>query len=1149
MSQTMPSVRNKSKERSKEGRSLSRDRGSRREGSLRRGREGEDKERGRDVGSRSGLDRSMSGTRNNSTRTGRDGTSRTEKERPSTSSDEVAKAASETQKRRAELEARKKELEERAAKREAEAEALAELERKKREELRVQLEKEKNMIDREEKRMNLVEEERSRRQAEEAEALARIEKERRDKDAEKLRREEQQEDQESTKIMDAILHTIEPNDRMEDIQEKYDKMQEQLDEEKAREKRRADEEERSRLEVERARMERERAERQKREQERQEERNKTIQLPESHAKWRQITTRNDTDVSDDNPSASTDVERESSQRSKRSRSRSPILNPNVITMLDDLKIADKEALEYDDEEVDRQVRPMDETPTMLEMMIPHLPKEVTGTVDKVARTVTGTRAAVAAFKGAFNREDNILIEENSEEGSEKSMQIQSQEQTMYTYPPDGEAQATELNVPLSLENMVEMSKETSSWTANLVEEVKDLTAKLRASEAANFQMNQCFERKMSDKTSEFQKQVLERDTEIDRLEIKASSQSKDIENARATLRLLEQKITDCRDKENANDKLREEVESVVAQIDRERYLRQEAEEACRRRDAALAEKDGEIERLRKIATEATRFVMDQKKSLQHFESYRRSTSTMSLAPSSGAEGGSIMMLEPDELRIINENLRHLNVGDGQGQGAASGGLTGGRASRQREDNGPREANRNRQRGSRPQEEDDAANMQRARERRERQQEENDARRARDRRDELPGRGRRNDGRDSQATRRRDNTEDDTDGSVYRELPHNIHDAAAPPRGMSRTLEAKEAVKRLQNYCWPVYEHFSTAVGFRRTFELQIEKAKSEGIPQELIANAISSHFIKDSRMAQKFGNLAKTYETRTLDGISQVIAHLNPSEDSLGAEEKFRMLQMHKNENGLDYVQRLAASHDDLFPNGQGRNFRIKNQFLDNFKHGDYNLTASEKLTIGAYDILEMATVSKKVLEQKMAAKKDKTNLDINALDQPKEVQKLPVQQPQQAMPQMVQQPMQYQQMAPQQMQMPQMVQQAPQLVQQGAQMMQQVPQMARQQQQQQPRRQNGVRRPLRVPFSDRVPAADGIQRITMEEYFAGKTEDGTTFCFNCYVRGHVATDCGTMSYCHYCNKETNHTTRVHRGQQQSGPRQDVDKREAMVSL
>ena len=456
----------------------------------------------------------------------------------------------------------------------------------------------------------------------------------------------------------------------------------------------------------------------------------------------------------------------------------------------------------------------------------------------------------------------------------------------------------------------------------------------------------------------------------------------------------------------------------------------------------------------------------------------------------------------------------------------------------------------------------------------------DERAARDRRNELPRDAQNaHNGRESRNTRRAGNTDDDddTDADTYNDLPA----AHGADQARDRRLKDKDAAKKLKQYSWPLYDHFSTAVSFRRAFNLQIERAKDEGISPEMIANSISNHFIKDGKIAQKFGNLAKSHDTKTLAGVVKVINNLTPGDDSLSAEDKFRSLQMLKNENELDYMQRLSASHDDYFPDVKGKLMKVKDQFLENFKHGDCSLNDREKEVLGAYgDMNELAIKAKKTIQTRMAAKnKSKESLDINAIDetqkQAKAKQYAPgAQQPNVQYPPMVSQPIpipattlpQMQQMTqapppyamaqhPMQMtQTQQPIMQQPQMQQPQMQQPQmQQPQM-QQQQMQQPQQQfqqgftrrPAIKRPLEVPFKDRVPAAADAQRASFGEVQAGRSEDGIPFCYNCYMKtGHNANQCRTISYCHICQKEAGHTTRLHG----SYPPRQEPRREAMTSL
>ena len=310
--------------------------------------------------------------------------------------------------------------------------------------------------------------------------------------------------------------------------------------------------------------------------------------------------------------------------------------------------------------------------------------------------------------------------------------------------------------------------------------------------------------------------------------------------------------------------------------------------------------------------------------------------------------------------------------------------------------------------------------------------------------------------------------------------------------------SNSATEKLKQHAWPSHDHFSTAVAWRRVFSLQIDRAKAEGIPYGMIANSISNHFVNDAKIAQKFGDLANKYDTSSLDGVILVIDNLNPGEASLSAETKFNSLQMLKTEDGLDYINRLSASHDDFFSDTARKPYMVKKQFLANFKHNDQALNDHERQILGAYSNMnEMVMAAKNMIIERVEKDKEEAReaLELNVMDdaaRPPQRQQHFSQNLQFA-PHPPTTFVEHPTMAPHPVPTPTMVpptlpQRLPPALQStiiAEQQHQQGHHQPQQERQTRPFRNGAIRRPMMVQYKDRVPAGDQVRRVSIKECFA----------------------------------------------------------------
>ena len=357
------------------------------------------------------------------------------------------------------------------------------------------------------------------------------------------------------------------------------------------------------------------------------------------------------------------------------------------------------------------------------------------------------------------------------------------------------------------------------------------------------------------------------------------------------------------------------------------------------------------------------------------------------------------------------------------------------------------------------------------------------------------------------------------------LPGNRtpHDDDGQPgaKGLSWT-QAEKAVKGIK---WPGFDGTVTIDTVRRMFQFQIDSARNRNIPDDMIKDSIVQHLMSSRRMAE-FANLTQEVPPSSLDNVIEIISRMDPEEQCLAPEERFKAMTMLENETSIAFIKRLQTAFRDMFgTNVVGDNRRIRTQFIEAYKKDGLKLNREEKSNLFiCSDLTDLAIAADRAIER-IKYNRNSKGQNFNQVV---------------AMPQASQRSFQnYQNFTPnQQGYAPRPFNQNKQFNQrpfqpnfnaqrpQAPQNMQQVntPQVNNAID----NNNNGQNAIHVFQAQRRTSAGPNAARVTLEDIRNGKTANGDVVCFNCAQSGHVKFQCAFYPFCVHCNGEKRHNTAGH---------------------
>ena len=348
---------------------------------------------------------------------------------------------------------------------------------------------------------------------------------------------------------------------------------------------------------------------------------------------------------------------------------------------------------------------------------------------------------------------------------------------------------------------------------------------------------------------------------------------------------------------------------------------------------------------------------------------------------------------------------------------------------------------------------------------------------------------------------------------------DVMDGTMEESNRGEWLAPEEARKRLKAFIWPELSRFDSTDTFRRMFVMQVNAAQSEGIPDGLIKNAIQQHLLKGNT-AQVFAQLCGKMEHDTLYDILELLNFVDPLEQCLSEEERFKKIRLNADETAISFMNRIEVAFEDLFgSNATGMKRRIKKQFLDGFRKKGVYLDEQEKDFLMMHsDLVELAIATDKKFELKLDKFKER------------QLQGQPPKGP----------PRQDYRRGPSKETTGQQTQSRQTHMASGA-----VPKSINVVTQGRNNQGGAANRPKRRPklvsagpHAKRIKLTkhenkDGCsssrkRKVTPDEVIKGTSKEGFIVCYKCCEPLHIGKQCRNSRFCSICNSCMNHTTKQH---------------------
>ena len=324
------------------------------------------------------------------------------------------------------------------------------------------------------------------------------------------------------------------------------------------------------------------------------------------------------------------------------------------------------------------------------------------------------------------------------------------------------------------------------------------------------------------------------------------------------------------------------------------------------------------------------------------------------------------------------------------------------------------------------------------------------------------------------------------------------------------LSREQAEKAIRNIEWPNLN--DNGPTYRRIFAMQITNAQQKGIPDSTIKDSIFAHLMKDPKTVNEFVNLTQQIQPKDLGAMVKIIKKLDPRENFLSLEERFKLMTRKQHETPISFFTRVETTYKDMFSKKiPGAKRRIMDQFIDGYSEMGIRFSKEDKRAFKSFDDpIRLVMTAEEIMNEKVDKARSQPAKQINMVTQ----QQMPLQQ---QIP--IHQPMAIHPQIPIQQQMPSF---AP-----GPSF---GPYLGNQ-----PQHYAGsINMVTNQPRIIRSSAGPNAIRVSRREYEARRSDSGMPFCPKCLQTTHSDTKlCTFYPFCVICfettgHGEVRHSTRFH---------------------
>ena len=304
---------------------------------------------------------------------------------------------------------------------------------------------------------------------------------------------------------------------------------------------------------------------------------------------------------------------------------------------------------------------------------------------------------------------------------------------------------------------------------------------------------------------------------------------------------------------------------------------------------------------------------------------------------------------------------------------------------------------------------------------------------------------------------------------------------------TESITWEQAEKKAKQIKWPTFEGTMTSETNLRLFIIQIESARERMIPDDVIKDSIIQHLMSSKYMAQ-FANLTQELSPRTLENVIKILERLNPEEQCMSADERFKAIKMAGDESAISYVRRLQTAYRDIFGSATlGETRRVRAQFIKGYTNDGIKLDREERKNLYlCNDLIDLAIGADKAMQRQKKEKEKKAEKKKTAKTPTPPLQK-PSDQSKENTPEQ-----RFQDIF---------------------------------------EKQNQSSSHMRVsPTGNQWRTSPGLyaKRATLAEVVDGKSLNGTPVCQSCAQEGHNYNQCKYWEYCKLCCGEFRHNSIWH---------------------
>ena len=306
---------------------------------------------------------------------------------------------------------------------------------------------------------------------------------------------------------------------------------------------------------------------------------------------------------------------------------------------------------------------------------------------------------------------------------------------------------------------------------------------------------------------------------------------------------------------------------------------------------------------------------------------------------------------------------------------------------------------------------------------------------------------------------------------------------------TESITWEQAERKAKRIKWPTLDGTITSRTYLRLFIIQIESAKEKMIPDDIIKDSIIQHLMSSKHMAQ-FANLTQELSPKTLENVVKILERLDPEEQCMSAEERFKAIKMVEKESAITYVKRLQTAYRDIFGHGTvGETRRIRTQFIEGYANEGVKLDKEDKKNLYiCNDLVDLAIAADRAAQKQKKEREKRANKKENAETPTPPLQKLSDQNKRSTPDRRFQEIFGMRD------------------------------------------RRGGPINKQADPTSNQWKTSPGIyaKRATLAEVVEGKSFNGTPVCQGCAQEGHNSSQCRYWDYCTICSGEFRHNSIWH---------------------